>query len=227
MVGEPHYANKSAIVLDDNPQMRGILRSVLNSMGLRSVSEYSDPIAAHNHLEGNHVDVAVVDLVLNSSINGMELALAIRHNPLIVNPMMPVIMVTGYASASVIKQAINFGVDELVTKPFSARDLMARVEKTFKRPRTYIRTPSAILARIAAVAQIRCIMGQNAARRIWPMCLIRKAKPCVKPSRNCAQTLLWRSARLKKSSSCWTRTLSALSTPLCCSLANAHQDRIV
>lgn len=142
MVGEPHYANKSAIVLDDNPQMRGILRSVLNSMGLRSVSEYSDPIAAHNHLEGNHVDVAVVDLVLNSSINGMELALAIRHNPLIVNPMMPVIMVTGYASASVIKQAINFGVDELVTKPFSARDLMARVEKTFKRPRTYIRTPS-------------------------------------------------------------------------------------
>lgn len=142
MVGEPHYANKSALVLDDNPQMRGILRSILNTMGLRSVTEFSDPIAAHNHLEGQHVDVALVDLVLNSSINGMELALAIRHNPMIVNPMMPVIMVTGYASASVIAQAINFGVDELVTKPFSARDLIARVEKTFERPRSYIRTPS-------------------------------------------------------------------------------------
>lgn len=156
MVGEPHYANKSAIVLDDNPQMRGILRSILNTMGLRSVAEFSDPIGAHNHLEGHHVDVAVVDLVLNSSINGMELALAVRHNPLIVNPMMPIVMVTGYASASVITQAINFGVDELVTKPFSARDLMVRVEKTIKRPRSYIRTPSGYF-------------GPDRRRRIDPM----------------------------------------------------------
>lgn len=156
MVGERHYANKSAIVLDDNPQMRGILRSVLNTMGFRSVAEFSDPIAAHNHLEGHHVDVAIVDLVLASSINGMELALAIRHNPMVVNPMMPMIMVTGYASASVIAQAINFGIDELVTKPFSARDLMARVEKTFERPRSYIRTPSGYF-------------GPDRRRRIDPM----------------------------------------------------------
>jgi two-component system chemotaxis response regulator CheY len=142
MAGDSHYLNKSAIVLDDNPQMRSILRSILNAMGLRSVAEFSDAISARNYLQGHHVDVAVLDLVLGSDMDGLELASTIRHDPMIINPTMPIILVTGYANVAVIDQAINVGVDELVTKPLRARDLIARVEKAILRPRSYIRTPS-------------------------------------------------------------------------------------
>lgn len=142
MAGDTKYANKSAVVLDDNPQMRGILRSIVSGMGMREVAEFSDPNSAHYHLQGHHVDVAVFDLVLNSSMDGLELASAVRHDPMIVNPTMPIILVTGYANVAVIEQTINVGVDELVTKPLRARDLMARVETVITRPRPYIRTPS-------------------------------------------------------------------------------------
>lgn len=142
MVGETEFSGKSAVVLDDNPQMRAILRSTLNAMGLRSVSEFSDPIQLHHHLQGHHVDVAVLDLVLNSEIDGLDLANTIRHDAHVVNPTMPIILVTGYANMSVIEQTINIGVDELVTKPLRARDLMLRVQKVLTRPRSYIRTPS-------------------------------------------------------------------------------------
>lgn len=142
MAGNTGYANKSAVVLDDNPQMRAILRSVLNTMGMRTVAEFSEPFAVLQHLQAQPADVAVLDLVLNSEIDGFELAKQIRYDPQILNPTMPIITVTGYANIAVIEQAINHGVDELVMKPFSARDLMARVEKVIKRPRSYIRTPS-------------------------------------------------------------------------------------
>ena len=142
MVGDTNYSGKTAVVLDDNPQMRGILRSILNTMGVRSVAEFSEPTSTRHYMQGHHVDVAVLDLVLNDEIDGLELANQIRHDPLVVNPTMPIILVTGYASVAVIDQAINFGVDELVTKPLRAKDLIARVKKVIHRPRSYIRTPS-------------------------------------------------------------------------------------
>jgi CheY-like chemotaxis protein len=142
MTGDMDFKGKSAVVLDDNPQMRAILRSVLNSMGIRSVTEFSDPSQLLHYLQGHHIDVAVVDLVLNSHMDGLELSNVIRHDPRVVNATMPIILVTGYPSMSVIEQAINIGVDELVTKPLRARDLMVRVNKVLSRPRPYIRTPS-------------------------------------------------------------------------------------
>ena len=142
MVGDPIFAGKSAVVLDDNPQMRAIMRSILSTCGLRSIAEFSDPRPLQNHLLGHHVDVAILDLVLSGDMDGLALADAIRHDSKVVNPTMPIIMVTGYASISIIDHAINYGVDELVAKPLRARDLIARVEKVILRPRTYIRTPS-------------------------------------------------------------------------------------
>lgn len=132
----------AAIVLDDNPQMRAIIRSILNGMQIRDVTEYSEPLPVLEHLQTRHVDVAILDLVLQGDVDGMRLTKAIRHDSKIVNPTVPIIMVTGYASLNIVDQAINTGVDELVTKPLRARDLMARVEKVVNRPHAYIQTPS-------------------------------------------------------------------------------------
>ena len=142
MPGELQYAKKSAIVLDANPQMRAILRSILNMMGLRSVAEFSDPTSARHHLQGQHVDVAILDLALEGGTDGLKLAWIIRHDAMIVNPTMPIILVSSYVNGSLISKAINVGVDEMVTKPLRARDLISRVEKTIRRPRPYIRTPT-------------------------------------------------------------------------------------
>ena len=142
MLSFPDYSGKNAVVLDDNPQMRAIIRSMLGTVGMRQVWDYSDPEPMLRQLQAVHVDIAILDLVLMASTDGLAVAERIRHTPEIVNGMMPIIMVTGYPSIAVIDQAINVGVDELVTKPLRARDLLARVVKSFERPRRYISTPS-------------------------------------------------------------------------------------
>ncbi|MEM1289471.1 MAG: response regulator [Pseudomonadota bacterium] len=138
----PDYSNKSAVIVDDNPQMRAIIRSMLGVIGITNVADYSDPQQAIRRLESEHVGLAIIDLVLMSSIDGLAVAEAIRHNEHVKNQMMPIIMVTGYPSIAVIDQAINAGVDELVTKPLRAKDLVSRVQKAFEEPRRYISTPN-------------------------------------------------------------------------------------
>lgn len=142
MLANYDLSGLSAVVLDDNPQMRAILRSILNGMQIRDVTEFSEPFSVLEHLQTHHVDVAILDLVLQGDVDGLRLSKAIRHDSKIVNPTMPIVMVTGYASMNVIDQAINSGVDELVTKPLRARDLMVRVESVVNRPHAYIQTPS-------------------------------------------------------------------------------------
>lgn len=132
----------SAVVLDDNPQMRAIIRSILNTMRIRDVTEYSEPLPVLEHLQTHHADVVILDLVLQGDVDGLRLCKAIRYDRHIVNPTVPIIMVTGYASMDVVEQAINNGVDEVVTKPLRSRDLMARVDKVVNHPHAYIRTPS-------------------------------------------------------------------------------------
>lgn len=197
MPGDSHYLNKSAIVLDDNPQMRSILRSILNAMGLRSVAEFSDAISARNYLQGHHVDVAVLDLVLGSDMDGLELASTIRHDPMIINPTMPIILVTGYANVAVIDQAINVGVDELVTKPLRARDLIARVEKAILRPALTFARHLAISAPTAAVARTQGMRVPKGAMSIWLTSSARRPKP-AKRSSCCAPIRSSSSARLMK-----------------------------
>lgn len=110
--------------------------------GMTDVSDYSDPYAMLRQLEQVEVDLAVIDLVLMSDLDGLAVVDRIRHNPDLRNPTMPIIMVTGYPSIAVIDQAINVGVDELVTKPLRTRDLLSRITKCLTRPRPYIYTSS-------------------------------------------------------------------------------------
>lgn len=142
MITTPDYSGKTAVILDDNSQMRAIIRSMLGTVGIRQVWDYSDPEPMMRQLQSVHVDIAILDLVLMASTDGLAVAERIRNTPEVVNGLMPIIMVTGYPSIAVIDQAINVGIDELVTKPLRARDLIARVSKCFDRPRRYIATPS-------------------------------------------------------------------------------------
>lgn len=142
MLANFDFSGMSAVVLDDNPQMRAILRSILSNMHFSDVTEYSEPFSVLEHLQNHHVDVAIIDLVLQGDVDGLKLCRAIRHDSKIINPTMPIIMVTGYASLNVIDRAINCGVDELVSKPLRARDLMTHVKRVINRPHAYIQTPS-------------------------------------------------------------------------------------
>ena len=138
----PSKQNLTAILIDDNRQMMSVMRSMLHSYGIDKIHDFASAEDAFPALRAEHVDIVLVDLELSGQMDGLLFSRLLRHDKDIYNPCVPVILMTGFASQSLITKAINSGVDDMVTRPLSARDLHTRVDKVLNFPRSYIRTPS-------------------------------------------------------------------------------------
>ncbi len=127
----------SALVLDDNAHMRGLLRVILASFGMRRIDEAADCDEAMAIMAGGDVDLAFVDFKLDG-IDGLDFCRRIRLGPESPNTYLPIIMVTAYSERSRVLEAINAGVDEFLVKPVRAVDVANRVNAVVERRRPFI-----------------------------------------------------------------------------------------
>jgi two-component system, chemotaxis family, chemotaxis protein CheY len=128
-----------ALVLDDNQNMRGIIRAILLSFGVTRVHEAGHAAEALDIMKSNQIDIAFVDYRLGD-LDGLEFCRLIRNAPDSPNPFLPIIMVTAYSERTRVKEAINAGVDEFLVKPIRAGDLASRMNAVIKNRRPFVRT---------------------------------------------------------------------------------------
>lgn len=88
----------------------------------------ADGQTALQRFEDGHPDLVVLDLML-PGINGWELLQAFRKQ----RPAVPVIMLTARAEETDRVAGLELGADDYVTKPFSMRELTARVRAVLRR----------------------------------------------------------------------------------------------
>ncbi len=127
----------SALILDDNAHMRGLLRVILASFGMRRIEEASDCNEAIGIVAGGDIDIAFVDFKL-SGVTGIEFCRRVRQDPDSPNTFLPLIMITAYSERSRVIDAINAGVDEFLVKPVRAVDVANRVNAVIERRRPFI-----------------------------------------------------------------------------------------
>ncbi len=115
------------LVVDDEERMRRLVADFLMKKGY-SVMEASDGEEAVDlYLE--HRDIALIILdVMMPKMDGWTAVKEIRQYSKV-----PIIMLTAKAGESDELQGFNLGVDEYVTKPFSPKVLVARVEAILRR----------------------------------------------------------------------------------------------
>ena len=63
--------NVSALILDDNAHMRGLVRVILASFGMRQIEEASDCNTALGAIAGGDIDIAFVDFKLGG-LDGID-----------------------------------------------------------------------------------------------------------------------------------------------------------
>ena len=122
--------NQSAIrvlVVDDEPAIRRALRPPLAELGFQ-VFEASRGEEALQLLHSNPVDVVLLDINM-PGIGGIETLRRIRAFA----PRLPVLMVTVRDGEEEKVEALELGADDYVTKPFSIRELIARVRTAHRR----------------------------------------------------------------------------------------------
>jgi two-component system chemotaxis response regulator CheY len=141
MVAQHLDLDLCVLVVDDNEHMRALLRAMLHAIGLRGVLEAGDGSQAMHRMREHPVDVVITDLLMNP-LDGVDFVRLLRQSPSSPNPTVPVIMVTGHSTMHHVRAARDAGVDELLTKPVAARDLVDRLYKVVEHRRSFVKADS-------------------------------------------------------------------------------------
>ena len=114
------------LVVDDEKPISDIVKFNLDKEGYDVVTAY-DGEEALEKVESEEPDLILLDLML-PKIDGLEVARQVRakHN-------IPIIMVTAKDSELDKVVGLELGADDYVTKPFSTRELVARVKANLRR----------------------------------------------------------------------------------------------
>jgi two-component system, cell cycle response regulator DivK len=117
--------SKCILVVEDQPDNRRILRDMLSNAGYELIEAESGEEAL-TAVEAQRPDLILMDIQL-PVMDGYEATRRIRLNPDLKS--IPIIAVTSYALAGDEAKALAAGCTAYVTKPFSPRALLAKVQE--------------------------------------------------------------------------------------------------
>ena len=125
----PMSSSTTILISDDDPDLRDILRSILEPAGFRVV-EASDGQHALEAIRANRPDLVLLDYIM-PRMNGREVCQILKQDVLLRH--VPVIMLTGKGDLHDKISGIDAGVDDYLVKPFEPQELLARVRMVLRR----------------------------------------------------------------------------------------------
>lgn len=118
--------SKKILIVDDETKIVEVVKSYLENSGY-SVCEAYNGREALDKFEKENPALIILDLML-PDISGEEICRALRKKSRV-----PIIMLTAKVEEEDVLEGLNIGADDYVTKPFSPRQLVARVEAVLRR----------------------------------------------------------------------------------------------
>ncbi|MFW2404179.1 MAG: phosphate regulon transcriptional regulator PhoB [Gammaproteobacteria bacterium] len=117
------------LIVEDEAPIRQMLAFNLKRAGF-TVDEAEDCAAARRQIVDTRPDLVLVDWMLPDT-SGLELTRALRRDD--ANSELPIIMLTAKAEESEKIIGLEGGADDYITKPFSPRELIARIKALLRR----------------------------------------------------------------------------------------------
>ncbi len=120
---------QTILVVDDEPEIVRLVRSYLEQDGYRVVTAYNgeEALYAARH---EKPDLVVLDILM-PKMDGLEFTRRVRREQDV-----PIIMLTARAEETDRIVGLEMGADDYVTKPFSPREVVARVRAVLRRVQT-------------------------------------------------------------------------------------------
>lgn len=122
--------NLKILVADDESRMRKLVRDFLVKSGYTVIEASNGSEAMDKFYEQKDIDLIILDVMM-PQMDGWEVCKEIR-----MTSKVPIIMLTARSDERDELKGFELGVDEYISKPFSPRILVARVEAILRRSRT-------------------------------------------------------------------------------------------
>lgn len=124
-----NLVNERIVIVEDEPAISELVAVNLRHAGY-VVEQAEDAAQAMTLIQEKHADLLVLDWMLPGT-SGIELAKRLRATESF--RLMPILMLTARAQEGDKLQGFEVGVDDYLTKPFSPRELVARVSAVLRR----------------------------------------------------------------------------------------------
>ncbi len=131
--------SKKILVVDDEPQIVKVLKAYLEKAGFQVVTA-SDGNAVLSVFQHEKPDFLILDLNL-PGMDGLDICKAIRRGSNI-----PILMLTARVEETDRLIGLELGADDYVIKPFSPREVVARVKTIFRRTTADLAKPDVVQA---------------------------------------------------------------------------------
>ncbi len=126
------------LVADSNPYLRRLTRMMLMNLGVKSIYESGDGIAALDAIRNVNPDVMILDWDM-PVLDGREVMRIVRSPGDFPKANLPIIMLTDQGLQSRVTTAIRLGVHEFLVKPISPKTLQQRLLGIMLNPRPMVR----------------------------------------------------------------------------------------
>jgi two-component system, chemotaxis family, chemotaxis protein CheY len=124
----PAASSIRVLVVDDQLTMRALVRSALQQIGFTDVNEAPDGEEGLKALVAKGAHLVISDYNM-PKMDGLDFLRAIRsHEP---TKKTAFIMLTGRSDKELVQRAIQFGVNNYLTKPFTTVSLKQKIEAVF------------------------------------------------------------------------------------------------
>ncbi|MEO0020194.1 MAG: response regulator [candidate division WOR-3 bacterium] len=125
----PNKPPRLIAIVDDEPDILELVAINLNRNGFRTET-FTNARDFYHFLENQLPDLVILDLML-PDVDGLDICRLLKSEPR--TRAIPIIMLTARGEETDRVIGLELGADDYVTKPFSARELVARVKSVLRR----------------------------------------------------------------------------------------------
>jgi CheY-like chemotaxis protein len=136
---EARLASCKVLIVDDEHFMRKVVRTLLISLGVRTIFEAADGPAGLDAIRSVNPDVVILDWQM-PGLDGAGFVRMVRSPKSFPLPDVPIIMLTGHGERSRVIEAVEIGVNEFLLKPVSLKALRDRMIAVLVKPRPLVRS---------------------------------------------------------------------------------------
>lgn len=122
------------LIVEDEPDIRRLLRAYLENEGF-AVEETNNGQRALSMVKQNQYDLVILDIMI-PEVDGWSVCQKIRKHSTV-----PIIMVTAKGTEPDRILGLELGADDYLVKPFSPKELIARIKALFRRIKVNTQTP--------------------------------------------------------------------------------------
>lgn len=135
------FSDYHVMIFDDDPYMAKLLSTILTSYEVGKIEVVSDLEEAKLYLRSTQVDCVMLEWE-GWEVPTLDLLLHIRKSGKVLDPMLPVVMCTGYTDIDHVIKARDLGVNEIVSKPLSPVQVYEKFYSAMFKVRDFIHEKS-------------------------------------------------------------------------------------